>query len=142
MKVLVTGGAGFIGSAFVRLSSSLGYDVHVIDSLTYASNISSIKNLINNNSIKLSKIDICDNEQLEKIVTDFKPNKIVHFAAESHVDQSIQNPSKFIFTNIFGTYNLLNSSLKYFNTLSNNDKDNFLFHHVSTDEVYGFFTAP
>ncbi len=142
MRILVTGGAGFIGSAFVKSLSNKGAELHIIDNLTYASNISSIQNLIDNNKIQFSKIDICDKANLNKIIFKFKPNKIVHFAAESHVDQSIDSPEKFINTNIIGTYNLLNISLKYYNTLNKRGKETFLFHHVSTDEVYGFLQHP
>jgi dTDP-glucose 4,6-dehydratase len=125
MKVLITGGFGFIGSNFVNLLDSENHDVLIIDKMTYASCKSNVKN----QNIKCLELDIFNKEDLDKAIQDFQPSAIVHFAAESHVDNSIENPSVFLNTNIIGTYNLLQSSLKL-------GKD-FHFIHISTDEVFG-----
>lgn len=125
MKILITGGFGFIGSNFVNLIDNDNNELLIIDKMTYASNK---RNVINKN-IKSLKIDIFNKENLDKAIQDFQPSVIVHFAAESHVDNSIKNPAVFLNTNIIGTYNLLQSSLKL-----NGD---FHFIHISTDEVFG-----
>lgn len=125
MKVLITGGFGFIGSNFVNLLDSENHDILIIDKMTYASSKSNVKN----QNIKYLELDIFNKEDLDKAIQDFQPSAIVHFAAESHVDNSIENPSVFLNTNIIGTYNLLQSSLKL-------GKD-FHFIHISTDEVFG-----
>lgn len=137
MKVLVTGGCGFIGSALIRniLIESNDY-VHNIDKLTYAGNQESIP-MSENNRYAFSNIDICDDYEVFKCIEEFKPNLIMHLAAESHVDRSIDGPSDFINSNINGTFNLLEQSLKFFNSLKGDDKNKFRFHHISTDEVYG-----
>ena len=126
MKLLVTGGYGFIGSNFINLVSKMGHDILNIDNVTYAAN----KNNINMSSnIKNIEIDIVDYDLLENNVLDFSPDAIIHFAAESHVDNSIENPHVFLNTNIFGTYNLLQSCSKL--------KNDFHYIHISTDEVFG-----
>ncbi len=125
MRVLITGGLGFIGSNFVNLLDSENHDILIIDKMTYASNRGNIKN----QDIKCLELDIFNKEDLDKAIQDFQPSVIIHFAAESHVDNSIENPSVFLNTNIIGTYNLLQSSLQL-------GKD-FHFIHISTDEVFG-----
>ena len=141
MKLIITGGAGFIGSTFVKKALDLNFDLMVVDKLTYASDIKTIQNFIDNKDILFEKIDISDFKGIKKIFN-FNPDKIIHFAAESHVDQSINSPDKFINSNIIGTYNLLQNSLSYFNGLNINKKNNFLFYHVSTDEVFGDLQHP
>ena len=132
-KILVTGGAGFIGSAVIRyLINTIGCFVLNVDKLTYAGNLNSLKNVISNPKYSFEKLDICDVQKLDKAVKEYKPNIIMHLAAESHVDRSIDGPSDFIQTNIIGTLNLLNAARR----LQDSGSD-LLFHHVSTDEVYG-----
>ena len=138
MKLIVTGGAGFIGSTFIRRALKYeDYEILNLDKLTYASNLNSIEDLNSNPNYKFIKCDICDYKRLERIIGEFKPNKIIHLAAESHVDRSIDNSFSFIETNIIGTYNLLEIARKYYSRLSSLEKNEFIFHHVSTDEVYG-----
>lgn len=135
---LITGGAGFIGSCMVRkLIQETNYRVLNVDKLTYASNLKSLNSIENNDRYSFEIDDICNNEKMDKIFKKFKPNIIMNFAAESHVDRSIDSASEFIKTNIFGTFNLLQVSRKFFNELGNEEKKNFKFHHISTDEVYG-----
>ena len=137
-KILVTGGAGFIGSAVVRyLINTIGCFVLNVDKLTYAGNLNSLKNVISNPKYSFEKLDICDEQKLDRAVKDYKPNIIMHLAAESHVDRSIDGPSDFIQTNIVGTYNLLEVSRSFWSQLDENEKEQFRFHHVSTDEVFG-----
>ena len=131
-RVVVTGGAGFIGGALVRKLIEQNFTVLNIDSLTYASNLQSLVNVSTNENYSFKKLDICDENSLWKLILDFCPDTIMHLAAESHVDRSIDDPSTFLKTNILGTANLLNLARK----LSNENKE-FLFHHISTDEVYG-----
>ena len=126
MKLLITGGYGFIGSNFINLVSKNGHEVLNIDNVTYAANRANIKMVPN---IKNVEIDIVDYELLEKTMLEFQPDAIIHFAAESHVDNSIENPYVFLNTNIFGTYNLLQASSKLDNE--------FHYIHISTDEVFG-----
>ena len=138
MKIVLTGGAGFIGSAVVRyLIEHTDHEVLNYDKLTYAGNLDNVKTISNNPRYKFVQGDICDRELLAKTFSEFKPDKIMHLAAESHVDRSITGPSEFITTNIFGTYAMLEEALKYFQTLNEEKKKTFLFHHISTDEVYG-----
>ncbi len=138
MKIFVTGGAGFIGSAFIRYIFKY-YDHQILnfDKLSYAGNLSSLSELSDGEKYKFIQGDICNKEFLSKNIFDFKPDIIVHFAAETHVDQSIDNPKKFIDTNIIGTYNLLDECYNFWNNLNSNKKKLFRFHHISTDEVYG-----
>lgn len=138
MKFLVTGGAGFIGSAVVRfLINETEHEVLNFDKLTYAGNLKNLESIENSQRYHFVQGDICDRELLNKVFNDFKPDKVMHLAAESHVDRSITGPSEFIATNIIGTYSLLEEALKYYKTLGDDKKENFLFHHISTDEVYG-----
>ena len=138
MKYLITGGAGFIGSAMVRhILNSSEDEVINVDSLTYASNLLSLDDIKDNPRYFFEKADICDQLKIDEIFCKYKPDYIIHFAAESHVDNSINSPEIFIKTNIFGTYNLLSNALKYFKECDSKKKKNFKFLHVSTDEVYG-----
>lgn len=138
MKLLVTGGAGFIGSAVVRhiIENTLN-NVFVLDSLTYAGNLESLATVCDNDKLKFKKINICNRNAIDKIFADFKPDAVMHLAAESHVDRSIDGPAAFIETNIIGTYTLLEAARQYWNSLEGEAKQNFRFHHISTDEVYG-----
>ncbi len=135
MKFIVTGGAGFIGSALVRfLINDTDHSVLNIDKLTYAGNLESLAPISANPRYQFINADICDADKMTEIVADFGPDKIMHLAAESHVDRSVDAPDEFIQTNIIGTFNLLNAARSYFESSKNQD---FMFHHVSTDEVFG-----
>lgn len=136
--ILVTGGAGFIGGNFIikQIKETDNYIIN-FDSLTYASDLSKFDNLKKNSKYKLIKSNICNREQVHKCLDTYKPDVIVHFAAESHVDRSIEDPSQFIQTNIVGTSILLEESTKYYNNLEKEKKKSFRFLHVSTDEVFG-----
>ena len=134
MKLLVTGGCGFIGSNFLNLAFTKNFDsIMNIDSLTYAANQQNVKS-DNQSNYEFHNIDITNKDLVEEAITEFQPNVIVHFAAESHVDNSISNPQNFINTNVIGTYNLIEVSRKYY---EKNDLNNFHFIHISTDEVFG-----
>ncbi len=138
MKFLVTGGAGFIGSAVVRyLIQETEHEVLNLDKLTYAGNLKNVAVVADSTKYKFIKGDICDRELIAKVLEEFKPDKIMHLAAESHVDKSIIGPAEFIKTNILGTFTLLEETMKYFQKLSDEKKKHFVFHHISTDEVYG-----
>ena len=137
-SILVTGGAGFIGSALIRyIHTHTSHTVMNIDKLTYSGNLQSLESVEKNSNYNFEKIDICDFNKLTEVFNNFQPDIVIHLAAESHVDRSIDGPSKFIQTNIFGTYNLLEQSKNYWQSLKNDKKQNFRFLHVSTDEVYG-----
>jgi dTDP-glucose 4,6-dehydratase len=140
MKILVTGGAGFIGSAVIRKILKETED-HVInvDKLTYAGNLESLSEIKKHTGTRYAfeHTDICDNEKMQHIFNRHKPDIVMHLAAESHVDRSIDGPDQFIQTNIFGTYNLLQIAKKYYLDLDEEKKKIFRFHHISTDEVYG-----
>jgi len=136
--ILVTGGAGFIGSAVIRfLLTETNCKVINLDKLTYAGNLLSIPDVENNPNYVFAKMDICDKAGVEALVNEHQPDSIMHLAAESHVDRSIDGPAEFIQTNIVGTYNLLDVAKSYWNSLTDNKKAAFRFHHISTDEVYG-----
>lgn len=138
INVLVTGGAGFIGSAVVRhLICDTSHNVLVLDKLTYAGNLDSLRSVESSQRYQFSQTDICDRAALDAIFDEFKPDVIMHLAAESHVDRSIDGPADFIETNIIGTYHLLEASRAYYNGLSTARQEKFRFHHISTDEVYG-----
>lgn len=138
MKILVTGGAGFIGSAVIRyIINNTQDEVINVDKLTYAGNLQSLDSVSNNARYHFEQVDICDRQALECLFTKYQPDAVMHLAAESHVDRSIDGPTAFIETNIVGTYTLLEAARHYWNSLSQAQKDLFRFHHISTDEVYG-----
>ena len=138
MRVIVTGGAGFIGSALVRyLVLEKGYDVLTIDALTYAGCEASLKVVGNKPNHRFLKANICDGAAMEAAIADFAPDRIMHLAAESHVDRSITGAADFIQTNMVGTFTLLEAARGYWNGLEKQAKEDFRFLHVSTDEVYG-----
>ncbi len=139
MKILVTGGAGFIGSAVIRLALTERTDLEIVnlDKLTYAGNLDSLKAVASKPGYAFERADICDGERVAAILAQHQPDAILHLAAESHVDRSIDGPGEFMKTNIMGTYTLLQAARNYYSTLSGGKKDRFRFHHVSTDEVFG-----
>ena len=138
MRILVTGGAGFIGSALIRhLISNTGHHVFNIDKLTYAGVLTSLKEIENNDRYRFLKADITDPVAMTQAIEDFRPDLIAHLAAESHVDRSLDGPGAFIQTNIVGTYTLLQAALKYWRSLDDEGRKAFRFHHISTDEVFG-----
>jgi dTDP-glucose 4,6-dehydratase len=137
-KILVTGGAGFIGSAVVRhLVNNLNCSVVNVDKLTYAGNLSSLSSVDQNPLYSFEYADINDRSLITVILDQHQPDAIMHLAAESHVDRSIDGPSDFIQTNIVGTYSLLECARSYWRQLSSSKQDDFRFHHISTDEVFG-----
>ena len=141
-RFLVTGGAGFIGSNFIQLLlQQPDLQVLNLDKLTYAGNLDSLQAVTEQPRYGFIQADICVAEQVEKIINEFQPDAIVHFAAESHVDRSIDGPAAFIQTNIIGTFNLLEAARKYWRELPDGAKNSFRFLHVSTDEVYGSLGA-
>lgn len=138
MKIFVTGGAGFIGSAVVRyIIENTQYEVLNYDKLTYAGKLENVQSVSSNSRYQFIQGDICDRVLLKKTLSEYRPDKIMHLAAESHVDRSISGPSEFITTNIIGTYSILEEALRYYQDLSEEKKQTFLFHHISTDEVFG-----
>ena len=137
-RILITGGAGFIGSAVVRhIIENTQDSVVNIDKLTYAGNLSSLNSVSSSDRYAFERVDICDAQELKRVFEKYKPNRVMHLAAESHVDRSIDGPDAFITTNIVGTYTLLEASRRFYMTLDDHEKNCFLFHHISTDEVYG-----
>ncbi len=135
MKVLVTGGAGFIGSALVRLALLRGLRVVNVDALTYAACLANLSSVADHPNYTFANVDICDRSALDMVFAEHKPDAVMHLAAESHVDRSICRPSNFIKTNVNGTFNMLESALNYWQSQGNPSK--FRFQHVSTDEVFG-----
>jgi dTDP-glucose 4,6-dehydratase len=136
--LLITGGAGFIGSALVRhlIAATTSHVVNV-DALTYAGNFDSITAAVGSPRHTFERIDIRDAAAVRRLFTVYQPRAVLHLAAESHVDRSIDAPAAFIETNVNGTFNLLQSARDYWSALGPGDRDRFRFHHVSTDEVYG-----
>ena len=138
MKILVTGGAGFIGSAVVRhIIENTSDEVRVIDCLTYAGNLESLAPVAGNKRYSFSQTDITDAKSVAEQFSDFRPDIVMHLAAESHVDRSIDGPAAFIQTNLIGTFTLLEAARQYWSALDTAQKQTFRFHHISTDEVYG-----
>jgi dTDP-glucose 4,6-dehydratase len=138
MKILVTGGAGFIGSAVVRnILENTNDTVINLDALTYAGNLESIPADLVSDRYAFEHVDICDFDTVTRVFTEHKPDAVMHLAAESHVDRSIDGPSAFINTNLVGTFNMLECARHYWNNLSEASQEAFRFHHISTDEVYG-----
>jgi dTDP-glucose 4,6-dehydratase len=137
-KILVTGGAGFIGSAVIRhIINNTNHRVVNVDKLTYAGNLESLASIDSDTRYVFEQVDICDANEIKRVFNHYRPDIVMHLAAESHVDRSIDGPGDFIQTNIVGTYVLLAESRNYWSNLDSGKKDNFRFHHVSTDEVYG-----
>lgn len=143
MKFLITGGAGFIGSAVIRhLIADTDDHVVNVDKLTYAGNLESLAEVSDSPRYAFERVDICVHDELERVFHQHQPDAVMHLAAESHVDRSIDGPSAFIQTNIVGTYTLLEVSRAYWNGLGIERRDAFRFHHISTDEVYGDLEGP
>ena len=143
MKILVTGGAGFIGSAVIRnIINNTSDSVVNLDKLTYAGNLESLTEIEKSDRYSFEQVDICNRAELDRVFAGHQPDAVMHLAAESHVDRSITGPAEFIQTNIVGTYNLLEAAREYWNALNGEKKENFRFHHISTDEVYGDLPHP
>ena len=143
MKILVTGGAGFIGSAVIRhIIENTQDSVINLDKLTYAGNLESLLDVSDNERYVFEQVDICDRAELDRVFKQYQPGAVMHLAAESHVDRSIDGPAEFMQTNIIGTYNLLEAARAYWNELDTERKQAFRFHHISTDEVYGDLPHP
>jgi len=137
-NILITGGAGFIGSAVIRfIIDNTNHNIVNLDKLTYAGNLKSLSSVESNSRYHFEKTDICNSVDISQILQKHQPDIIINLAAETHVDRSIEGPAKFIQTNIFGTYSMLEESKDYWEGLKGVKKNNFRFHHVSTDEVYG-----
>ncbi|ULJ63089.1 dTDP-glucose 4,6-dehydratase [Wielerella bovis] len=138
MKILITGGAGFIGSALIRhIIENTNDSVINVDKLTYAGNLDNLASVADNPRYAFEQVDICDRTELDRIFQQYQPNAVMHLAAESHVDRSIDSAGEFIQTNIIGTFTLLETARAYFFRLPENKKSAFRFHHISTDEVFG-----
>ena len=142
-SILVIGGAGFIGSAVIReLINNTNHKIINLDKLTYAGNLESLKSIQENSRYTFEQVDICYSGGIKQVLSIHQPDIIMHLAAESHVDWSIDGPSEFIQTNIVGTYTLLDQAKAYWDDLGDDKKASFRFHHVSTDEVYGDLLHP
>ncbi len=138
MNILVTGGAGFIGSSLVRhIINNTNYSLINLDKLTYAGNLDSLASIEKSDRYHFEQADICKKDDLKRIFKTYKPDVVMHLAAESHVDRSIDTPDDFIQTNIVGTHNLLESAREYWINMDEKKKSSFRFHHISTDEVFG-----
>ena len=136
--IIVTGGAGFIGSNFIlRWLERFDEDILNIDNLSYAADLNNLKDIEHNLNYSFKKLNIQNQDEITTLILESKPRAILNFAAESHVDRSIEGPENFINSNIVGTYSLLEASLQYWNSLGEKEKDNFRFFHISTDEVFG-----
>lgn len=143
MKILVTGGAGFIGSAVIRHIIQHTHDSVInLDKLTYAGNLENLREVDDSDRYTFEQVDICNRPELERVFSEQQPDVVMHLAAESHVDRSIDGPAAFIETNIVGTYTLLEVARSYWQGLSSQRKQDFRFHHISTDEVYGDLPHP
>mgnify|MGYP006344360891 FL=1 len=143
MKILVTGGAGFIGSAVIRhIIGHTADSVVNLDKLTYAGNLESLADYSSSERYRFEQVDICDRHELDRVFAQHQPDRIMHLAAESHVDRSIDGPAAFIETNIVGTYTLLEAARQYWLGLDDVRQAAFRFHHISTDEVYGDLHGP
>jgi len=143
IKILVTGGAGFIGSSVIRyLINDLKYKVVNVDKLTYAGNLESLESVFDSPLYSFENVNICDRKAIKRVFERHQPDKIIHLAAESHVDRSIDQPIEFIQTNIVGTYVMLDVSKWFWSSLSKQKKSKFRFHHISTDEVFGEIEDP
>lgn len=143
MKILITGGAGFIGSAVVRhIIQNTSDSVVNLDKLTYAGNLESLASVSNSQRYQFEQVDICDKSEVERVLNQHQPDAVMHLAAESHVDRSIDGPAEFIQTNIVGTYALLEAVRHYWQGMEVTRRESFRFHHISTDEVYGDLPHP
>ncbi|SHK36636.1 dTDP-glucose 4,6-dehydratase [Marinobacter antarcticus] len=143
MKLLITGGAGFIGSAVIRhVMNNTTDEVVNLDKLTYAGNLESLADVSNSQRYAFEQVDICNRAEVDRVLAQQQPDAIMHLAAESHVDRSIDGPAEFIETNIVGTYTLLEAIRQYWQAMEAEKKANFRFHHISTDEVYGDLPHP
>ena len=143
MKLLVTGGAGFIGSAVIRhIIQHTQDEVVNLDKLTYAGNLESLAEVSESDRYAFEKVDVCNPAEIDRVLKEHQPDAIMHLAAESHVDRSIDGPADFIETNIVGTYTLLEAARQYWQTLEADRRQSFRFHHISTDEVYGDLDGP
>lgn len=143
MKLLVTGGAGFIGSAVIRhIIANTADSVVDLDKLTYAGNLEALSEIEGSERYAFEQVDICNQTELERVFSEHQPDAVMHLAAESHVDRSIDGSAEFIQTNIVGTCTLSEVARAYWNNLSAERRSGFRFHHISTDEVYGDLEGP
>tara|TARA_R110000823_G_scaffold282241_2_gene400467 strand:- start:12628 stop:13107 length:480 start_codon:yes stop_codon:yes gene_type:complete len=138
MKLLITGGAGFVGSAIIRhVIRNTKDEVVNLDKLTYAGNLESLAEVSDSSRYAFEQVDICNRTEVDRVLKDHQPDATMHLAAESHVDRSTDGPVDFIETNIVGTYTLLEAARHYWQGIDEHRRNNFRFHHISTDEVYG-----